>query len=230
MDAAIDMVVAAVEAARAGRGSPALVVTLNPEILMRARADAELMRIIAGAALIVPDGVGLVRTLRRRGHPDAQRVTGVDLIVGYAPRAAALGHRVAMVGGAPGAAAEAARILESRVSGLQIVITDSGGPDRATAERLAASGCEVVLAAYGGGRQEPFLAAHLATSGAALGIGVGGAFDFLSGRVRRAPRMLQRAGLEWAWRLLRQPWRWRRQLALPGFWWLARREESRARR
>jgi N-acetylglucosaminyldiphosphoundecaprenol N-acetyl-beta-D-mannosaminyltransferase len=229
MDQAIDIVVARVEEGRAQHGAAALVVTLNPEILMRSRTDAELHRIIAGAALIIPDGVGLVRALRRRGHRNVQRVTGVDLIEGYAPKAAALGHRIAMAGGAPGTAAEAARALVAKVPGLQVVLTDAGGPDQATADRLAAAGCDVVLAAFGGGRQEPFLETHLPAIGAAVGIGVGGALDFLSGRVRRAPVAVQRAGLEWAWRLLRQPWRWRRQLVLPRFWWLARREEAQAR-
>ncbi|MCU1282841.1 MAG: hypothetical protein JWM53_6387 [bacterium] len=94
----------------------------------------------------------------------------------------------------------------------------------ATAERLRAAAPDAIFAAYGAGRQESFLAAHLTAIGAGVGMGVGGALDFLSGRVRRAPAPVRRAGLEWAWRLARQPWRVRRQAVLPLFWWLDRRE------
>jgi N-acetylglucosaminyldiphosphoundecaprenol N-acetyl-beta-D-mannosaminyltransferase len=105
-----------------------------------------------------------------------------------------------------------------------VVAADAGDPGAETAERLRAAAPDAVFAAYGAGRQESFLAAHLAAIGAGVGMGVGGALDFLSGRVRRAPGLVRRAGLEWAWRLVRQPWRLRRQTALPLFWWLDRRE------
>lgn len=203
----------------------AMVVTLNPEILMRARREPDLAAAIAAAALIIPDGIGLVRAMRRRGL-DAQRVTGVDLVEAYAPLAAERGHRLALCGAAPGVAAAAAAALSARFDGLRIVATDSGDPVAATAARLRAARPDVVLAAYGARLQERFLVDHLAATGAALGIGVGGTLDFLSGRVRRAPAPLRRAGLEWAWRLLRQPWRWQRQSVLPVFWWLARRETA----
>ena len=201
----------------------AVVVTLNPEILMRARRDPDLAEAIGRSALIIPDGIGLVRVLRRRGLA-AERVSGVDLIQAYAPIAAARGHRLVLCGAAPGVAAAAAAALSARVGGLRVVATDSGDPVAATAVRLAAGHPDVVLAAYGAGRQERFLVDHLALTGAAAGIGVGGSLDFLSGRIRRAPAPIRRAGLEWAWRLARQPWRWRRQSVLPVFWWLARRE------
>jgi N-acetylglucosaminyldiphosphoundecaprenol N-acetyl-beta-D-mannosaminyltransferase len=83
---------------------PALVVTLNPEILMLARRDAKFRTALESAALIVPDGIGIVRALRRRGYPGAQRVGGADLINAYLPEAERRAHRVALVGGAPGVA------------------------------------------------------------------------------------------------------------------------------
>ena len=208
------------------RAGGAVVVTLNPEILMRARREPALAAAIGDAALIIPDGIGLVRVLRRRGLA-AHRVTGVDLVEAYAPLAAARGHRLAFCGAAPGVAAAAAAALVDRVPGLAVVATDSGDPIGATAERIRAARPDVVLAAYGAGLQERFLVDHLGATGAAVGIGVGGSLDFLSGRIRRAPAPIRRAGLEWAWRLIRQPWRWRRQSVLPAFWWLARRETVR---
>jgi len=103
----------------------------------------------------------------------------------------------------------------------------SGGPPgKATALELETAQPEVVLAAFGAGRQELFLDRYLGPIGAASGIGVGGALDFLAGRVRRAPSLVRRVGLEWAWRLTVQPWRVRRQSVLPVYWWLERREAA----
>jgi N-acetylglucosaminyldiphosphoundecaprenol N-acetyl-beta-D-mannosaminyltransferase len=224
MDAAVALVAAAAQP-RPGR-TPLQVVTLNPEMVMRARRDPVLAAIIEDAGLVVPDGIGVVLAMRRRGHPTACRVTGTDLLQSYAPHARALGHRVALVGGAPGVAERAEAELVRRHPGLLVVAADGGDPGPATVERLRSVAPDVVFAAYGAGRQEGFLAGHLATIGAGVGMGVGGALDFLAGRVPRAPTAVRSAGLEWAWRLGRQPWRARRQTALPVFWWLDRREAA----
>ncbi|MDQ6846261.1 MAG: WecB/TagA/CpsF family glycosyltransferase, partial [Candidatus Dormibacteraeota bacterium] len=85
----------------------------------------------------------------------------------------------------------------------------------------------VVAAAYGAGRQERFLRDHLEAMHGRVGIGVGGTLDYLAGTARRAPALVRQAGLEWLWRLGREPSRWRRQLVLPQFWFLERREARR---
>jgi N-acetylglucosaminyldiphosphoundecaprenol N-acetyl-beta-D-mannosaminyltransferase len=223
MEAAVELVTAAARPCP-GR-SPLQVVTLNPEMVMRARRDQALAAVIEAAGLVVADGIGVVLALRRRGHPGATRVTGVDLLERCAARAPALGHRLALVGGAPGVAERAAAELRRRHPGLHVV-ADGGDPGPETAGRLRAAAPDLVFAAYGAGRQESFLAGHLGTIGAGVGMGVGGALDFLAGRVQRAPMMVRSAGLEWAWRLGRQPWRARRQATLPVFWWLDRREAA----
>ncbi|MHB8718707.1 MAG: WecB/TagA/CpsF family glycosyltransferase [Candidatus Dormibacteria bacterium] len=225
LEAAVERLVAAV--ANPGP-APLLVVTLNPERLIQARREPEYGRIVRGASLVTVDGIGLVRALRRRGV-EATRVTGADIVDAYAARAALLGHRLALAGGGPGVARAAAAALQARHPALQVVATDDGRPDAAMAERLAAARPQVVLAAFGAGSEERFLDRHLGATGAAAGVTVGGTFDFLAGRVQRAPRPVQRAGLEWLWRLVFQPWRLRRQLALPLFWWLERREAARPR-
>ncbi|MDQ6847035.1 MAG: WecB/TagA/CpsF family glycosyltransferase, partial [Candidatus Dormibacteraeota bacterium] len=102
-------------------GQPALVVTLNPEILMRARREPSFGSLLESAALIVPDGVGLVRALRRRGFRRAERVGGADLLEAYLPHARSLGHRVALVGAGPGVAERAAEALRRRHPGLDVV-------------------------------------------------------------------------------------------------------------
>jgi N-acetylglucosaminyldiphosphoundecaprenol N-acetyl-beta-D-mannosaminyltransferase len=209
---------------------PALVVTLNPEMVMHAQRDPAFHALLDHAALLVPDGVGIVMALRRRGHPVQQRVTGIDLLRAYAPHAARLGHRIALCGAAPGVAARAAEELIRGCPGLQVVASDSGDPGPAVAERLRSARPDVVCAAYGHGPQERFLVEHLPHIGAAVGIGVGGALDVLAGRVRRAPSVVQAAGFEWAWRLLREPRRVRRQAVLPVYWWRERREAASAPR
>jgi N-acetylglucosaminyldiphosphoundecaprenol N-acetyl-beta-D-mannosaminyltransferase len=205
---------------------PALVVTLNPEMVMRARREPDFAMLLESAALIVPDGVGLVRALRRRGHAGAQRVGGADLLDEYLPEAELRGHRVAFVGARAGVAARAAAVVRRRHPRLQ-VDADAGDPTAATARRVGERPPTLVAAAYGAGRQERFLRDHMQTMRARVGVGVGGSLDYLAGSARRAPLLVRRAGMEWLWRLLREPTRWRRQLVLPQFWYLERREARR---
>jgi N-acetylglucosaminyldiphosphoundecaprenol N-acetyl-beta-D-mannosaminyltransferase len=230
MATAVQTLVEIVERRRADETShPAVVITLNPEMVMMARRSQAFSSVLESAALVVPDGIGLVRALRRRGHPEAERVGGTDLIGAYLPEAKRHAHRIALVGGAPGVAGDARdRMLEAH-PGLQVVAVSDGPPGKATALEVGRSRPEMVLAAFGAGRQELFLDRYLGPIGAATGIGVGGALDFLAGRVRRAPSIVRRLGLEWAWRLAIQPWRLRRQSVLPVYWWLERREAAAVR-
>ncbi len=227
IDAAVRALVEAIERRRSDATTPAvLVVTLNPEIVMLARRNPAFRATLELAALVVPDGIGVVRALRRRGHPEAQRVGGADLINAYLSEAERHAHRIALAGGAPGVAAAARDHMVASHPALQVVAVNDGAPTRATAAMLGASRPELVLAAYGAGRQERFLEYTLGEIGASAGVGVGGTLDFLAGRVGRAPALVRRAGLEWAWRLARQPWRVRRQSVLPMFWFLERREAA----
>jgi N-acetylglucosaminyldiphosphoundecaprenol N-acetyl-beta-D-mannosaminyltransferase len=217
-DQALDRLLGLVESRRQAPASPAgLVVTLNPEMVMHARRDPHFRSLVEGAALIIPDGIGVVRGMRRRGAPGAVRVSG---------EAARRGHRVLLLGAEPGVAQAAAAVYRSRHPRLQ-VSADSGDPTPETALRVAQLHPEMILAAYGHGRQEAFLASTFAITGAAAGVGVGGTFDYVSGRRRRAPAVVQHAGMEWAWRLAAEPRRLRRQTALPRFWWQERREIER---
>lgn len=228
--AAVDALVALVERRRNDPTQPGgLVVTLNPEMVMRARRDHEFRATLDTAALLVPDGIGVVRALRRRGHPHATRVGGADMLMSYLPEAVLRHHRVAIAGAGPGVAAVAGQRLRAQFPGLEIVASDSGDPDEALARRLRDARPDMVWAAFGAGKQELFLRRHLELIGAGAGVGVGGTLDYIAGRVARAPRPVRNAGLEWAWRLAREPWRLRRQLQLPRFWVLEQREARRRR-
>jgi N-acetylglucosaminyldiphosphoundecaprenol N-acetyl-beta-D-mannosaminyltransferase len=230
MATAVATLVEMVERRRTDRTShPAVVITLNPEMVMRARRSPAFRSVLDSAALVVPDGIGVVRALRRRGHPEVERIGGADLIAAYLPEAERHAHRIALAGGAPGVGITARdRMLEAH-PGLQVVAVSDGPPGKVTALELETAQPEMVLAAFGAGRQELFLDRYLGPIGAASGIGVGGALDFLAGRVRRAPIAVRRVGLEWAWRLAIQPWRLRRQSVLPMYWWLERREAAAVR-
>ncbi len=221
METTIAGIVAAVEDHRDGArpwNAPHLVVTLNPEMVIRAQNHAAFRAILEDAAVVIPDGVGVVHALRKRGHHEAVRVTGADLVTAYLPIAALHEHRVAFVGAGPGVAGKAADRAREIAPGIQIVAADSGHPTKETAERLAKYAPEVVFAAYGAGKQEEFLHRFLPLMDAPVGVGVGGTFDYLAGVVHRAPDIVQRIGCEWAWRLLLQPWRIGRQRALPEFY------------
>lgn len=197
------------------------VVTLNPEMVMAARHDAALRQAILSADLVLPDGIGIVWALRLRGERVPQRVTGVDLLEAFAALAVTHGFRIFLLGAAPGVAEAAARRLVARHPGLLIVGTHAGSPDDSAApeilSRIRASDADVVCVAFGVPAQEQWIASHRAQLGAVVALGVGGAFDFIAGRAPRAPRWMRQAGLEWLYRLVRQPWRWRRMLALPRF-------------
>src|SRR5260370_3557463 len=126
-----------------------------------------------------------------------------------------------LLGAALGVAEEAALRLQNLAPGLQIAGTYAGTPAPAEEEAIIArvreAQADVRCVAYGAPAQDLWIARNLTRLPAALAVGVGGAYDFLSGRQRRAPRLMQRLGLEWLYRLYREPWRWRRMLALPRF-------------
>lgn len=233
MSGAIDHILGWIDEARHARGaSPAddtgtlcayHVVTLNPEIAMAGRSDARLARVLAAAELVVPDGVGIVWAARWLGQPLPERVPGVDLVERLAARAAARGDRVFLLGARPGVAEAAGQRLARRYPGLTIAGTHSGSPDPRdddeTLRRIHETRPDVLLVAYGAPAQERWIARLRTQVGVPVAIGVGGALDMLAGRVPRAPWWMRRLGLEWLFRLLREPWRTRRMLALPRFVW-----------
>ncbi|MCL5111007.1 MAG: WecB/TagA/CpsF family glycosyltransferase [Chloroflexi bacterium] len=201
---------------------PLLIATVNTEFVMAARGDAQFRRVLAQAGLAVPDGIGLLLAARLSGHPIREHVRGSELVERLAVLGAREGYRLFFLGGRQGAASLAAANLARRYPGLQVVGCYEGSGDRAgDAETVAAvrgaGAVDVLLVAYGAPKQEEWLARNQVALGVPVGIGVGGVFDFFSGRVPRAPLWLRRLELEWLYRLLTQPWRWRRQLALPRF-------------
>ena len=207
--------------------------TVNPEFIIDARRDPHFAAVLHRADLCVPDGVGVLWAARRRGVLLRERVTGSDGIYRIAERAAREGWHIFLLGAAPGVAEHAADALRQRSPGLQIVGTHSGSPRDADwlaiEQALAQSRPDFLFVAFGHPRQDLWIDQHradLARLGVRVAMGVGGAFDFVAGVQRRAPGWVQRLGLEWLWRLAREPWRWRRILKLPGFVWAVLTERS----
>lgn len=196
-------------------------ITVNPEFVMAAQRDAAFRQAINAATLVVADGVGVVWATRYLQAATPERITGVDTLVALARRCADAGYRLYLLGAAPGVAEETAARLQSLAPGLQIAGTYAGTPEPAEEdaiiERVRAAQADVLCVAYGAPVQDLWIYRNLSRLPVALAVGVGGAYDFIAGRQRRAPRFMQRLGLEWLYRLYREPWRWRRMLALPRF-------------
>lgn len=196
-------------------------ITVNPEFVMAAQHDSFFRQCINEAALVIPDGIGVVWAARYLGKPAPERVTGVDTLVELARRGATKGYRLYLLGAAPGVAEAAGKRLQTLAPGLQIAGSYAGSPAIAEEdeiiERIRVARADILCVAYGAPAQDVWIRRNLARLPVAIAMGVGGSFDFLTGRQQRAPKMMQKLGLEWLYRLYREPWRWRRMLALPKF-------------
>ena len=204
------------------------VVTVNPEFIVAAQSDDDFRNILNASSLSLPDGVGLLWAARFLGHPLQERVTGTDTVQRIAALAAQKGYSLFLLGAAPGVAVATAARLCQIYPGLRIAGTHAGSPALEEEDEIVRliqrAKPDILFVAYGAPQQDKWIARNLERLGVPVAMGVGGAFDFISGRAKRAPSWLQRVGLEWLHRLLHEPWRWRRMLALPRFVWLVVRE------
>ena len=201
-----------------GAAGSHLVATVNPEFVMRARKDSEFARVLESAALCLPDGTGVVWAARRQGCELREPVAGVDLVRPLAAMCARRGFRLFLLGAAPGVAAELAATLRDTNLGLEVA-AHAGSPDPSddveSVHRIHDHRAQVLLVAYGAPTQELWFDRLKDRLGVSVAVGVGGSFDYLTGRVPRPPAWMRRAGLEWLGRLAVQPWRIRRMAVLP---------------
>jgi N-acetylglucosaminyldiphosphoundecaprenol N-acetyl-beta-D-mannosaminyltransferase len=203
-------------------GTPHQVMTPNPEFVMRAHTDASFRALLDRVDLAPADGVGLKWAAQLLGDPIRDVVPGSDLTERLAAIGAAQHQRWFLLGAEEGIAEAAGAELMRRYPGLQIVGTWSGAPDPAADDEAcqrieAAKPVDVLLVAYGAPKQDFWIARNQPRLGIVVAIGVGGTFNFLAGRSRRPPAIIRRLNLIWLFRLLTEPWRWRRQLALVHF-------------
>ncbi len=220
------------------RGERRFVCAVPAHTVMDCRDDPELRAMINGSGLNTPDGMSLVWLLRLRGQAHVERVYGPDLLLATCGRSADRGWRHYFVGGEEGVADRLAAALQRRFPSLAVAGTLSppfrppaADEDAAIVARINEARADVVWVGLGSPKQERWMAEHRARLAAPVLIGVGAAFDFLSGRKPQAPRWVQRAGLEWAYRLASEPRRlWRRYARYPTFVALVALESLRPRR
>lgn len=219
-------------------GLPHQIMTPNPEFVMRALHDSEFKALLERVDLAPADGIGLRWAGKLLGQPIREVIPGSDMTYRFAERAARKGERWFLLGAAPGVAAEAAAALQQRYPSLQIAGTFSGSPtpdnDDETCRQIeAVMPVQTLLVAYGAPAQDLWIARNQPRLRIPIAMGVGGTFNFIAGHSPRPPRIVKRLQLIWLFRLLTEPWRWRRQLVLIRFallviraWWRLRNNDQ----
>jgi N-acetylglucosaminyldiphosphoundecaprenol N-acetyl-beta-D-mannosaminyltransferase len=214
LDEAADRAMAFLEEDR-----PHLAATPNPEIVQLARKDPEFAQVLDQADLVIPDGVGVIYASKILGRPLKGRVPGIEFAGALMLRMARSGKRLYLLGAKPGVAEAAAEKLQRSYPGLVICGTHDGyfKEDEPVIEAIKAARADVVFVCLGAPKQELWSARNGKAAGARLYIGLGGSLDVFAGQVKRAPKAFQRLGLEWFYRLCRQPSRIGRMAKLPLF-------------
>ncbi len=194
------------------RGKPRIVITANTHYIMLSDQNEDLRAINAEAALILADGAPPVWSSRLTGRPLPERVAGSDLIFDLAEASARKGHRLFLLGGAEGVAVEAARRLIERYPGLKIAGTEcppfrppTSEEESALIDRIRAARPDILLVAFGQPKGERWILRYLERLEVPVCMQVGATLDFVAGKIRRAPRWMQKTGLEWAFRLSLEP-------------------------
>jgi N-acetylglucosaminyldiphosphoundecaprenol N-acetyl-beta-D-mannosaminyltransferase len=200
---------------------PHHVVTANPIMVMTGMEDPDFMAMLRGADMVVPDGAGLVWAASRLGKPVAERIAGYDLVQELFRVGNAEGWRVYFVGATQDVVEAAKANVEKRYPGLRIVGCRNGyfgeDEDDRVVDEIVAAAPDLLLVGRSTYTQDPWIAKYRDRLRVPVMIGVGGSFDVMSGRLKRAPLWMQRLKLEWLYRLIQEPMRWRRMLVLPRF-------------
>ena len=185
---------------------------VNVDVWLNSLSDVHLHRIMAGCSMVLADGMPLVWASRLLGCPLAERVTGVDLVPRLAELSARKGYKIFLLGAKPGVAERAAKVLEAKHPGVRIV--GAFAPAETNLVRMDhveilnhihAAKPDILLVALGNPKQEKWIWMHRKRLGVSLAVGVGGSFDMLVGDTKRAPRWVQRCGMEWFMRLAQEP-------------------------
>jgi len=193
------------------------VVTPNPEFILSAKKDENFRSILNGADLAVPDGVGVVYAAKLLGTPLKSKVPGIDFAQGLLGHMDAAGMSLFLLGAKPGVAEKAAENLTNAYPGLRICGVHDGyfKEDGPVVEEIKAVGPDVVFVCLGAPKQELWMVQNGPDTGARLAIGLGGSLDVFAGTVERAPERWQKMGMEWLYRLIKEPRRIGRMAKLP---------------
>ena len=193
------------------------VVTPNPEFLLAAEKDPEFRRVLNAADLVLPDGICVVYSAKILGTPLKERVPGIEFAEAMLSALNDMGGRLYLLGAKPGVAEEAGRRICARYPALVLCGTHDGyfKDEQAILPEIAAAKPDLLFVCLGAPKQEKWMARWGQHTGAKLAIGLGGCLDVFAGNVRRAPEQWQKLGLEWAYRLKKEPKRIGRMAKLP---------------
>lgn len=193
------------------------VVTPNPEFILTARKNEHFRRVLNEADMALPDGIGVVYAARILGTPLNGRVPGIEFAQSLMGQMAGTGKKLFLLGAKPGVAEKAAANLRKTYPGLEICGVHDGyfQEDGPVVDAIRSSGADVVFVCLGAPKQELWMSAHGPETGARLMVGLGGCLDVFAGNVQRAPEFWQKAGLEWLYRLFKEPSRIGRMAKLP---------------
>ncbi len=199
-----------------------IIYTPNPEILVYALKHNEYKKILNKADIALPDGIGLFIAAGVMGRPFEERIPGVDFIEELCKASEEKPISIGLLGGKAGIAERAAECLKAKYPWIDVVFTGSVWPYKLS--NPANLPIDILFVAFGFPKQEEWIYKNLKDLPVKAAMGVGGAFDYISGEVTRAPFLVRAIGFEWLFRLIRQPWRIKRQLALISFAGLVLRE------
>lgn len=192
------------------------IVTPNPEIIVKGYKNIAFRRILNSASLALPDGIGVIWAGNILGKKFKERITGVSTVENLCKMANDFGFTVGFIGGGPKIADRTAECLQKKYPRLRVVFARSTLPHRLLTSPKTPM-IDILFVAFGAPKQEIWISENLRKTPVRMAMSVGGAFDYLSGNVQRAPQWVQDLGFEWLFRLLRQPWRLKRQLSLIEF-------------
>lgn len=196
------------------------VVTANPEIVMKAREDEQYKKVIDQATYITADGIGVVKAAQLLNKPIPERVTGYDTMLDLLELAQEKQYSIYLLGGQQETLEKAVANIKASYPKIKITGQHNGFFDWSSntiQQEISEKKPDLIFVALGVPRQENWIAQNLPAFEKGVCIGVGGSFDVIAGTVERAPEMWQKANLEWLYRLIKQPSRWKRMLALPRF-------------
>ena len=199
------------------------VITANPIMLMAAEGDPAYKKMMQQAELIVPDGTGLVWAAKHIGQPVRERVAGIDLMMGLLTLAEHHGWKVYFLGASADVISAAVKNLTDKFPRLQVCGYRDGyfnhEKDDQVITEIIEQAPDLLFIGRSASQQEPWIHLHKKKLAIPVMMGVGGSFDVLSGRLKRAPKLWQTLRVEWLYRLLQEPWRYKRMLDLPKFVW-----------
>jgi len=195
------------------------VVTPNPEIVEVCRENPEAMEAVNGADLVLADGIGVIKGAAMLGTPLRERCPGIEFAAGLMEKMAGEGLSLFLLGAKPGVAEQAAEKLAEQYPGLKIAGTHDGyfKEDGPVVETIRSSGADCVFVCLGAPKQEFWMRKNGSATGAKLLCGLGGSLDVFAGTVERAPKFFRDHGLEWFYRLCKDPKRIGRMMKLPLF-------------